>query len=76
MKKKVLLVLFTLTIILNLSIPIYADDELEEINISQEEIDKIVETSVDVSDIPKINSRNAVVYDRTSRNNSIWETRE
>ena len=66
----IILILFILTI--NLTFPIYADDEIEENSISQEEIDEIIETATDITDIPSINSRYAVIYDRISRKDFIW----
>lgn len=72
MQKRIFLILLTFILIIGMINPIYADDEIEETSISQEEIDEILETAIDVSKIPTINSRNAVVYDRTSRKNPIW----
>ncbi len=66
-KSKFLFTIIICTIIINLIIPVYADDEIEEEGITEKEIQEIIETSADVTDIPKINSRYAVIYDRTSR---------
>ena len=53
--------------IINLIIPVYADDETEDIGITIEEIREILETSADTTEVPLINSRNAVIFDRASR---------
>ena len=70
---------FTLIIfilIIGIILPIYADDELDENNITEEELHEIVETATNTTNTPIINSRNAIIYDRTSRRNIIWERRE
>ena len=59
--------------IINLVIPVYADDETEDIGITIEEIREILETSADTTEVPLINSRNAVIFDRTSRKCFIWK---
>ena len=48
----------------------FADDEIEEYNkkIDNNEINKTIETSANLNDEPKINSRSAVVIDRKSKN--------
>lgn len=73
MQKKIICTTFIFIIIINLVISVYADDELEETSISQSEIEEILETTVDASKIPTINSRNAVCYDRTTRKSFIWK---
>lgn len=72
MLKRILIILISFILMMNLTLTIYADDELEENSISQEEIDEIIETATDITDIPSINSRYAVIYDRTSRKDFIW----
>ena len=65
MKKRIIsLIIFTSNII------IFADDEIEEYNkkIDNNEINKTIETSANLNDEPKINSRSAVVIDRKSKN--------
>ena len=56
--------------IINLVIPVY---ETEDIGITIEEIREILETSADTTEVPLINSRNAVIFDRTSRKCFIWK---
>lgn len=74
MVKKFFLSMIIYIVLLSFVIPIYADDEIEEIDISKQEIEEIRETAVDVTKIPTINSRYAIIYDRTSRKNFIWKT--
>ena len=62
--------------LMSFTFSIYADDEIGEVDITKEEIDAILEASSDVNDIPVINSRNAVIYDRLSRKNIIWKERK
>jgi len=52
--------------------PIFADDEIEEMSLTEEEINQILEASAEIEGTPKINARNAVIYDRTSRGSYIW----
>lgn len=63
MKKfKIIIVIFIM--IINISLPVLADDEeneIEEINLQE-----IVQTSTTATDIPVINSRAAVIYDRAT----------
>ena len=64
MKTKKLYFLFiTFTLILTLLFPVYADDENIEDSIDDSEI---IDVTSDIDDIPTINSRAAIVYDRTS----------
>ena len=69
MKKKIIS-LIILLIICTSNIIIFADDEIEEYNkkIDNNEINKTIETSANLNDEPKINSRSAVVIDRKSKN--------
>ena len=73
-KKVLFIIVFVSIIILNNCV--YADDEIEESDITWEEIEEIKETAADVNEIPQINSRNAVIYDRTSRSSYIWKRRK
>lgn len=68
--KKRIISLIILLIICTSNIIIFADDEIEEYNkkIDNNEINKTIETSVNLNDEPKINSRSAVVIDRKSKN--------
>lgn len=70
--QKIIAAIITFIVFTNLSFCIFADDEIEEMDLSQDDIEKILETATDLSHVPTINSRNAVVYDRTSRNSFIW----
>ena len=62
--KKIIKILIIFIIILNIIVPVLADDE--DLDIENIDLQEIVQTSVEVSKIPTINSRAAVVYDRTS----------
>ena len=75
-KIKKFLCFMIFVIIINFSSLVYADDESEEKNVTVEEIEYILETVSEIEDIPTINSRNAVVYDRTSRSSNIWKRRK
>lgn len=68
--KKRIISLIILLIICTSNIIILADDKIEEYNkkIDNSEINKTVETSGELNDEPKINSRSAVVIDRKSKN--------
>ena len=74
-KCKTLIIIAIFVMVMNLIIPVYADDEIEQEEITKEEINEILETTADVADEPIINSRYAVIYDRTSRNYFIWKKR-
>ena len=63
------------TLIVSSNILVYADDELEDA-VTEEEIEEILQTAADITDIPVINSRHAVIFDRTSRKSIIWKKRE
>ena len=68
--KKRIISLIILLIICTSNIIIFADDEIEEYNkkIDNNEINKTIETSANLNDEPKINSRSAAVIDRKSKN--------
>lgn len=68
------MIIFIITV--NLSIFSYADDEIEEADITPEEIQEILEVTAEANTVPSINSRYAVVFDRTSRKSIIWEKRK
>jgi len=72
-KAKVLWIIIIFIIILSFTFSIYADDEIEEKDVTKEEIEEILQASSDINDIPVINSRNAIVYDRTSRQGAFWK---
>ena len=67
LKYRFLSVIIICITIINLVIPVYADDEIEDIGITIEEIREILETSADATEAPLINARNAVILDRASR---------
>lgn len=72
-KYKFLSVIIICITIINLVIPVHADDEIEDIGITAEEIKEILETSATTTEVPLINARNAVIFDRTSRQCFIWK---
>lgn len=63
--KKLKIILIIFVILINITIPIFADDEdyeiVEDINFQD-----IIQTSTEVTNIPSINSRAAVIYDRAT----------
>lgn len=74
MKKVKILIYFLIFVILvNISIPVFADNEQEEASLTQAEIKDLLETGTDLEKEPKINARNAVIYDRASRESDIWK---
>lgn len=72
-KLKIMCVIFIFISILGVIRPIYADDESQEVDVTPEEIEEILEATSEAVETPIINSRNAIVYDRISRKNIIWE---
>lgn len=72
-KIKILMIIVIITFSSSI---VYADDEIEESVFSLEELNEILETAVSPEEIPNINSRHAIVYERTSRKNSVWEKRK
>lgn len=62
--KKIKKILIVFIIFFNILLPVLADDE--DFEIENIDVQKIVQTSTDVTNIPVINSRAAVIYDRTS----------
>ena len=73
--RKFLLTLMMCILVINIVLPIYADDELDENNITEAELHEIIETATNATNTPIINSRYAIIYDRTSRRNTLWERR-
>ena len=63
--KRVLIINIILIILINYSCSIFADDKIENVNINETE--KIIETIAVASEVPKINSRYAVVIERNSK---------
>ncbi len=76
MKKIKIIFCLMMLIIISLNNLVYADDEIDEENITWEEIEEILETASEIEEIPTINAKNAIIYDRTSRGNNIWERRK
>lgn len=72
-KIKMFLFIVAFVIIFSINYQVYADDETEETTITWEEIEEIKEAAADIDEIPKINSRNAVIFDRSSRSSYIWK---
>lgn len=73
--KKLINILTILIIIFNICMPVYADDEDESLDNDIQIKENIVEASTIVDKTPKINSRAAVIYDRTSKT-VIWGKNE
>lgn len=74
-KKNLFKILIMFIIILNISIPkIYADDEDDE-ELNETQLQEIVETSNKVSEEPILNSKAAIIYDRTTQK-VIWGKNE
>lgn len=68
---KIILMIF---ILINICVPkIYADDEEDEL--TQIELQQIVESSTKPNDEPVLNSRAAIIYDRTTKK-VIWGKEE
>ena len=60
-------------LLINLFHPVYADDISEEVDVTVEELEEILEATAEISEIPNINSRKAVIYDRVSRKYPLWK---
>ena len=65
MFKKVFILNVIVIILINCSSYIFADDKIENVNI--DETEEIIETVAGISEIPKINSRYAVIIERNSK---------
>lgn len=66
-----------LIVLVNFTVmPVYANTEADEIELSKEELDEILETASNLEKTPTINSRHAIIYDRTSRRSYIWKKRK
>ena len=63
--RKIFILNIITVILLGYSSIILADDEID--NVEVENIDKVIQTASEVSEIPKINSRYAIVLDRSSK---------
>ena len=74
-RRSLLKIILILLIIINICYPvIYADDEEEE-ELNANELQEIIETSTEPTKEPIINSKSAVIYDRTSKK-IIWGKNE
>ncbi len=71
--KKLILIITWILLINFIAIPVYANTDTEEIELTQEELNQILETATSLEKAPNINSRHAIVYDRVSRSDIIWE---
>lgn len=74
--KKIKLSIIWILLISFIMIPVYANTDTEETSLTKEELDQILETASSLEKAPNINSRHAVVYDRTSRSSIIWKKRK
>ena len=62
--------------IISVNISVFADENYEE-ELEYSEIDNMIKvTAADVKEIPNINSRCAVVYDRATRKCALWKERK
>ncbi|MCI9063951.1 MAG: D-alanyl-D-alanine carboxypeptidase, partial [Clostridia bacterium] len=64
LKKTIFIIIIILAIFMNLT---YADDKLSDESLTSIELEKAVETSSNITELPKINSRHAIVLDRASQ---------
>lgn len=65
--KKIISIMIIFILIFNINITTYADD-LDEEDISKEEVEEeLLDVSTNVENMPKINSRAVLVFDRTSK---------
>lgn len=67
--KKLLKSIFIIFLISTLfcNTTIFADDELDDEDLSQNEISETISTSSSASDVPTINARHAIIFDRNSK---------
>lgn len=73
--KKLLKIILILLILINMCVPtIYADDEDDD-ELSQIELQQIVESSTKPTNEPILNSKSAIIYDRTTKK-VIWGKNE
>lgn len=64
--KKIICAIMTFIIIFNIQTNIYADDDNESIN-ENEVQEQILNVSTNVENLPKVNSRSVLIYDRGSK---------
>ena len=75
-EKLISFILIFILFLISFSNIVYADDEIDETNISENEIEEIIQTTASTENIPAINSKYAVCLDRISRKNSLRKTRK
>lgn len=64
--KKIISMIIIFVLVINLKLVSFADDGDEE-NLNENEIAGIIETTATAEDVPKINSRAVLIFDRTSK---------
>ncbi len=70
-KLKKLLIFLTFITIIFANIPVFAEENPDE-PLDENEMNQIIEeAAVEVQEVPRINSRHAVVYDRVTRKSFI-----
>lgn len=75
MLKKILISYITILILIGSTV-VFAEEYVEE-ELSEEEFGNAVqETLAEAPKVPNINSRHAIIYDRTTRKNIIWKKRK
>lgn len=72
-KIKIFWSIIIVILIVDIIFPVYADDISEEVDVTVEDLEQIIEATAEVSEMPNINSRNAIVYDRVSRKGTLWK---
>lgn len=74
--KKLLKIILILLILINMCVPtIYADDEDDDDTLNQIELQQIVESGAKATEEPILNSKSAIIYDRTTKK-VIWGKNE
>lgn len=74
--KKLLKIILILLILINMCVPtIYADDEDDDDTLNQIELQQIVQSATTPSEEPVLNSKSAIIYDRTTKK-VIWGKNE
>lgn len=74
--KKLLKIILILLILINMCVPtIYADDEDDDDTLNQIELQEIVESGAKATNEPILNSKSAIIYDRTTKK-VIWGKNE
>lgn len=73
---KRIICIFLIAFIIMPSVKVFADNDVEE-ELNAGEIEELVKTVVaDTEKMPNINSRHAVIYDRSTRQSVVWEKRK